>query len=88
MEFKVGEFIEAVDNCGRWCFGKVSEICCDGILVKFDGYGPRHDRVVSSAKEIRQRSPPTCSPLKRKRHQHEDNKVLINYVFSRIWYVC
>ena len=50
----IGNRVQAVDEIGRWCNGRVIE--SDGLRfkVRFQGYGPEYDRVVGKL-EIRER---------------------------------
>ena len=70
MDFDVGCAVEAIDECGIWASGKVAGRNADGsLLVRFDGYGARYDRLIENQSEIR--SPTAAiSPLKRKRCQN------------------
>ena len=73
MDLDVGSPVEAVDECVIWASGKVMKRNEDGsLLVKFDGYGTRYDRLIENCSEIRSPTP-VVRPLKRKRCQ--GNKV-------------
>ena len=75
MDFDVGSSLEAVDECGIWASGKVLKRNDDGsLLVTFDGYSTRYDRLIKNCSEIRSPTP-VVSSLKRKRCQ--ENKVCV-----------
>ena len=46
MVFNVGEFVEAVDECGHWATSKVVEIVNAMVLVTFVGWSSRFNRWV------------------------------------------
>lgn len=46
--FSVGDFVEAVDECGHWATAKVVETSSATILVTFVGWSSRFNRWVEN----------------------------------------
>ena len=57
MNFFIEQHIEAVDQVGIWSPGQIIAIENGKIVVRFDGYGPRHDKCIQlneiTSEEIR-----------------------------------